>query len=106
MQTGPKNERIHYTRTCLSNFSLKSIQISRVCRILFSSNFGYRLGMLWQNSDQPTKTATAAIQAEHQKKHKKITGFYGLITGFVRFNYGFSKTRFLLNFRKYGFSTG
>jgi hypothetical protein len=45
----------------------KSIQISRVCRILFSSNFGYRLGMLWRNSDQPTKTATAAIQAEHQK---------------------------------------
>jgi hypothetical protein len=56
-----------YTRTCLSNLSLKSIQISRVCRILFSSNFGYRLGMLWRNSDQPTKTATAAIQAEHQK---------------------------------------
>lgn len=40
------------------------------------------------------------------RTHIFFTGFYGLITGSLRVNYGFLKTRFFRAPKKYGFSTG
>ena len=40
------------------------------------------------------------------RTHIFFTGFYGLITGSLRVNYGFLKTRFFRAPKNYGFSTG
>ena len=112
MQTGPKDERIHYTRTCLSNLSLNQFRFHGYAA--FSSHLILDTGLACcgKTATSPQKQLPRPFRLNPKQPLNKYV-FYGLITGFVRFKYGFSKTGFLLNFRNtglvrvdYGLSTG
>ena len=105
MQTGPKDERIHYSRRCLSNLSLNQFRVHGYAA--FSSRLILDTGLACcdKTAISPQKQLPRPFRMNTKKPLKKY-GFLRRNYGFVRFNYGCSKTRFLLNFRKYGFSTG